>query len=291
MAASRTRTLFVTGKGGAGKSFVAAELAREGAARGLRAAVVEAAAAETRARPRTPCAEGAAEPWTRIVLDPREALRRLLMRLLRFGFLSNRLMDSRTFSAVAAAAPGLYDLVRMDYLAELATGRAGGRFDLLVVDAPASGHAVAMLEAPRRIEELVPLGPAAAVARAARALTAEAASFRAVVVALPEELSITETAELHAALERIEVGAAPTVVNGVYPERATGDQTAWLSAHPAASSDARLHAARRERQLSLAARVASPGGPPVVLTRSFGTASLEASERARLFERLVPHDA
>lgn len=273
-------TLFVTGKGGAGKSLVAGALAQEGARRGLRVALVDAVDPEDLtdlSGPRT----GRAIEF--LSLEPRSALRHLLTRLLRFGFLSDRLMDSRTFSAVAAAAPGLYDLVRLDYLRELAEGRVRGRYDLLVVNAPASGHGVGFLEAPRLVGDVVPLGPAATVARAARAFTTAGPRFRAVVVALPEELSLAETRDLHAELQRLGVAVTPTVVNGVYPARASAEQAAWLLSNPG-SSDARLYIARRERQLGLLEAMASPAGPALTLPYSFKGVAVAAADRARLFD-------
>jgi anion-transporting ArsA/GET3 family ATPase len=275
--------LFVTGKGGAGKSLVAAALAQEAERHGMRVALVDAVDAEDLTD-----LSGAPTPSKveKVVLEPRLALRHLLTRLLRFSFLSSRLMDSRTFSAVAAAAPGLSDLLRLDYLRELAHGRVRGRFDLLVVNAPASGHGVGLIEAPQKIADVLPMGPAAAVARAAREFTTDRTGFRAVVVALPEELSVAETAELHRDLERLGVSVSPTVVNGVYPERAGAEQTDWLRNH-SGSSDARLYIARRERQLALLEEIASPQGPPVVLPYLFKGLTMSAADRSRLFEAVA----
>jgi anion-transporting ArsA/GET3 family ATPase len=283
MSRPHARTLFVTGKGGAGKSLVAREVAAEAAARGVRAALVDAV---DPADATDEHVEDGAMGVERIVLDPREALRRLLGRTLRFGFLADLLMDSRTFSAVAAAAPALADLVRVDCLRELAAGRsAAGDFGLVVVNAPASGHGVAMLEAPIRIAEIASGGPGAAVAAAAREYTSDASRFRVAAVALPEELSVVETGELHAELERISVAASATVVNGVYPGLANNAQRAWL-ARSNVSGDARLYVARRERQLELTRGIASPAGEPLVLPYLFDGERLGAGDRARLFERL-----
>jgi anion-transporting ArsA/GET3 family ATPase len=281
MAARSAPTLFVTGKGGAGKSSVAQALALEAARRGMRVGLVEALDGDQRR-----CAPSTVGGIDHLVLDPRHALRHLLARLLRFGFLSDRLMDSRTFSAVAAAAPGLYDLVRLDYLRELAEGRARASFDLLVIDAPASGHGIGLLEAPHLVSELAAIGPARTVAHAARAFISQNPAFRAVVVALPEELSVAETAETHAALSRLHVSVTATVVNGVYPQRASEPQAAWLRRHEG-STDARLYLERRERQIDLADGIASPGGPRVVLPYAFAGEAIAASERSRLFEVLT----
>ena len=119
---------------------MAREVAVEAAERGLRVALVDAVDPTDSADEHV---DGAPRGVARIALDPREALRRLLGRTLRFGFLADRLMDSRTFSAVAAAAPALADLVRIDCLREVAAGNVAGAFDVVVVNAPSSGHGVA----------------------------------------------------------------------------------------------------------------------------------------------------
>jgi anion-transporting ArsA/GET3 family ATPase len=286
MSRAMAKTLFVTGKGGAGKSLVAREIAAEAAARDLRVALVDAVDPSDSSDEHVDAAVDAG--IERIVLDPREALRRLLGRTLRFGFLADRLMDSRTFSAVAAAAPALADLVRMDCVRDLARGRMAGTFDLVVVNAPASGHGVALLEAPRRIGDIAAGGPGAAVAGSARQFTCDAQCFRAVAVALPEELSVVETAELHHDLRRLNVAATATVVNGVYPALANSEQAAWLASHPV-SDDVRLYLARRERQLALAAAIESPGAP-LLLPYLFDGAQLPAVDRARLFESVNPSE-
>jgi anion-transporting ArsA/GET3 family ATPase len=143
-----------------------------------------------------------------------------------------------------------------------------------------------LLEAPHLVSELAAIGPARTVAHAARAFISQNPAFRAVVVALPEELSVAETAETHAALSRLHVSVTATVVNGVYPQRASEPQAAWLRRHEG-STDARLYLERRERQIDLADGIASPGGPRVVLPYAFAGEAIAASERSRLFEVLT----
>jgi anion-transporting ArsA/GET3 family ATPase len=182
-----------------------------------------------------------------VSLDQSRALRHLLKRLLRVRFLTNRLMDSRTFSSVAAAAPGVKDLVYLSYLADMA---GGADRDVIVVDGFASGHSVSLLTAPGRVVELVRVGPAARLAREALALIEAGGQLTAVVVSTPEELCLSETESLVDSLHDLNVPIAPIVVNGVYPARLDADQAAWLRT-TRASTDAMLHLYRRERQLEL----------------------------------------
>jgi anion-transporting ArsA/GET3 family ATPase len=282
MARRQARTLLVTGKGGVGKSLIAHELAVEAAARGLRVSLVDAVAPEDRWDERV---ESDVPSVDRFTLDTGEALHHMLARVLRFGAFADFLMDSRTCSAVAAAAPGLADFVRIDYLRELAWGRVRGRRDLVIVNAPASGHCVAMLEAPLRIGELARRGPGSAAAREAREFVQDRRAFRVAVVATPEELPVLETAELHAELARLDVSATVTLVNGVYPPLTTEEQERWLATKEV-SDDARLYLARRRRQLALTATIASPAGAPLVLPYVFETPSIPGADRARIFDVL-----
>ena len=272
----------MTGKGGVGKSLIARELALEASARGLRTTLVDAVDPADRSDEHL---ESGGLELDRFVLDTGEALHHMLARVLRFGAFADRLMDSRTFSAVAAAAPGLADFVRIDYLRELAYGHVRGRRDIVIVNAPASGHCVAMLEAPQRIAELAHRGPGATAAREARDFTTDPGTFRVGVVTLPEELPVLETAELHADLARLGVPTTITLVNGVYPALATAKQATWLE-HNDVSDDARLYLSRRERQLTLTASVTSPAGPPAVLPYLFETPCMSAADRARVFHLL-----
>ncbi|RMF23260.1 MAG: hypothetical protein D6760_05715 [Deltaproteobacteria bacterium] len=279
----RTRTLYVTGKGGAGKSFITALLAREAARRGVRTAVVELVDEQ----PSPEDTEPPKSAWLRrIVLDQRAALAHLLTRLLRLPVVARRLLDSRTFSAVSAAAPGVKEIVYLSYLRDLACGRTPHCVDLVLVNGLASGHSRALLLAPERIGRLVPLGPVSSVVGETASFVTDEARFRVAVVTTPEELAVSETEELHDVLAQAGVPVTATVVNGVYPPRLTVEQLKWVRDHDA-SSDAMLYMNRRARQLALAERVASPAGQPLLLPYFFGSSPLEARTRGRLYEALV----
>ncbi len=225
MAKKGSAVFFVTGKGGAGKSTVAALLARGAVAGGLKAELV-------RVRD----------------LDPRENLSALLLRTLRFRFLSDRLMDSSTFNAVAAAAPGLADLATLSAIVDAARPRSDAP-DVMVVDAPASGHCVALLKAPARVLDLVGRGPVATIAREALALITDVERCRAVVVTIPEDLSVAEAVQLTDQLRGLGVEPGPGIVNGVLPEFAGTAQSDWLLKSGACADSSRYLAIRR-RQLA-----------------------------------------
>jgi len=266
-----TQVLYLTGKGGVGKSFVARLLADVAASRGLRTALVRmhtdgaGDAVGNRVGAGAPDAgkgsSGAAAAT--VSLDQDRALRHLLTRVLRFRFLSNRLMDSRTFSAVASAAPGVKDLVTLSYLRDLAAGEVAPGHDLLIVDGVASGHSVPLLAAPRRVHELLRVSPAARVAADVETFVHDARRFRAVIVTLPEELCVGEAIELTADLDDLGVSMTRPIVNCIYPPGATRAQATWLREHDA-SDDSLLYLSRRERQLELATRLEHDGAQPLL---------------------------
>ena len=160
---------FVTGKGGVGKTTVAAALAVELAARQRRVLLVETAADRSLA-----AVFGAPElgPEPAVIagtlsavrLEQRALVESYFRRLLRLPFLARRLFASPTFQAVTAAAPGVIEFVVLEHLLQWTEpGRFTRRaaYDAVIVDGPASGHAVRWLHTPRQLARLVPAGPIA----------------------------------------------------------------------------------------------------------------------------------
>lgn len=293
MRTAPARIVFVSGKGGTGKSSVAEALAGHAAVdRQLRVALVRTGrtAGETGppadADQRHRHAAGKPPAFREILLDERETLERFLARVLRIGFVARRLLDSRTFSAVAAAAPGLRDLVTLTAITSLASpGRRRG-FDLVVVDAPASGHSIPLLTSPVRVLELAPLGPVAREARAAREVVTDAERFVALIVTIPEELAVTEALELYEDLVGAGVAARRIVVNGVWPGHLHDEHVPWLlTARP--SLDALLYHKRRQRQLEQIAALQRRVGPCVSLPFTFGHHELAPRAIATLLDSVL----
>ncbi len=261
------RILFVSGKGGTGKSFVAEALARSAVSHGLDVALLRVRAAagadEHGSQAAEPATTGSGSSHRRgraapsatfkeTVLDERATLEKFLTRVLRLGFVARRLLDSRTFSAIAAATPGLRDLVTLSAITALAShGRRRG-FDLIVVDAPASGHTIPLLTAPALVLDIAPLGPVAQEARAARALIANESRFLPLIVTTPEELAVTEALSLYDDLLGAGIPAPRIVVNGLWPGHLRPEHVEWLLT-TGASIDALLYEKRRRRQLELVA--------------------------------------
>lgn len=264
MPGSAPVVLFVTGKGGVGKSYISRQIARGAELAGLRTRMVATAPIRITAERESDVDES---PEV-VYLDPRRSLAAFLRRIVRLDMLSRRLMDSRTFSAVAAAAPGLTDLVTLAAITSMASDAA--HLDLLVVDAPASGHSLPLLAAPRRVLDIAPLGPVARLARESLALVSDASRTRVVVVTTAEELAVTEALELLAGLRDIGVRPARPVVNGLYSDYLDETQAHWVVEH-GASPDALLHRQRRRRQLALVERFSAQAGRPFSIAFRFAT--------------------
>jgi anion-transporting ArsA/GET3 family ATPase len=106
-------------------------------------------------------------------------------------------------------------------------GSRGGPFEIVVLDAPASGHGVSLLTAPRLLAEVIESGPVGALGRELAAFVADAERCGVVVVTSPEEMPVQEAIELAATLDE-RFGRRPDllVVNGVYPPFPAGGEAA-----------------------------------------------------------------
>jgi anion-transporting ArsA/GET3 family ATPase len=226
---SDKRLVFVTGKGGVGKSTVALALGIAAARRGLRTIVVElsgqARAAETfgAARRAGPLVEvQLAEHLHAISVGVEEALEEYLHE--RAGRVGDLLTASRAFHAFAGATPGMRELMTIGKAWELAQDprRISGKrpYDLVVVDAYATGHALGALRTPATFAEIARVGPIANQGRTIDATLRDPAQTAVLAVALPEEMPVTETLSLRQRLrEMLGLELAGAVVNACLPER------------------------------------------------------------------------
>jgi anion-transporting ArsA/GET3 family ATPase len=218
------RLIVVTGKGGVGKSAVTAALARAVAAAGRRVLAVEIG--RTRLGALLGASQGGLEPQvvspglSFASVEPEEALSDFVHGMLRFRALSRRLLESTSFQVLAAAAPGLPEFLVLQKLHSwLDTRRLGRRvFDAVVVDAPASGHSLPLLAAPRTLLTLARIGPVADKLAAVGAMLADPETTLVCLVTTPEELAVRETIELHRELaRRLDLPVGPAIVNAVPP--------------------------------------------------------------------------
>jgi anion-transporting ArsA/GET3 family ATPase len=283
------RLLVVTGKGGVGKTTVAAALGLLAARAGLRTIVAEVARRSdvTSAFEREgskPFAEvRLARDLFHISIDPQDALEEYLRDQLPAGPLVDILKRSRMFGLLAAATPGMRELLTVGKLWELAQldrrTPGAGPYDLVVVDAPATGHGVAILSAPRTFAAAAGAGPIARQGKIIDATISDPEQTGVVAVARAEELAVTETGALRHAL-RAAVGLEldRVVANALEPDRFTPRETAQLRAHRAQPGVARALSAdqRAQYQRAQLARLATlTGQQPARLTQRPGGADLE----------------
>jgi anion-transporting ArsA/GET3 family ATPase len=223
------RLVFITGKGGVGKTTVALAMGVAAAASGRKTIVCEVARQEHAShafhRGRVGFHEVELRPnlWA-ISIDPDQSMREYLELQLRVKAMGDMLARSRIFQYLAAATPGLKELVTVGKIWELAQldrrTRGGQKYDLVIVDAPATGHGIGFLQTPRTFASIARVGPIASQGQAIQRFITDHSLTGAAIVALPEEMPVNETAALEAGL-RDDVGVAVDRIymNGLYPER------------------------------------------------------------------------
>jgi anion-transporting ArsA/GET3 family ATPase len=220
-----SRVVIVAGKGGVGKTTVTAALARRAGLAGLTTLVVElegrSGLSELFGRPAlgyepsvlVPAAAGTGEVRGR-TLTPDDAL---------FEYLedhglrrvSKRLVASGAIDVVATAAPGIRDILVLGKVKQLERADVA---DVLLIDAPAAGHAITFLLSARGLLDAVRVGPVHTQAADVLELLTDPARCTVVLVTLPEETPVNELVETAFALEdRVGVSLGPVVVNGLYP--------------------------------------------------------------------------
>jgi anion-transporting ArsA/GET3 family ATPase len=234
------RVLFVMGKGGVGRSTVAAALGLAAARRGLQTVVVEVAGQHRLAGAFGPddgevlVERRIDERLYAITVDPEHAMAEYLSLQVRPRQMGELLASSRMFHYFAAAAPGLSELVTIGKIWELAQlerrTRGASRYDLVVVDAPATGHGVAMIRTPRQFAEIARVGPIAHQARTIDAFVSNRKKTGVVAVALPQEMPVNETLQLRDELQASGLGIDRVVANACYPQRFTARDAQALRA-------------------------------------------------------------
>jgi anion-transporting ArsA/GET3 family ATPase len=290
--------LVVSGKGGVGKSTLAAALGLLAAERGLRTIVAEVG---EQSRLRTLFGVGESEPggetelqeglWS-LSIDPDRALMEWLQSL--GGRVSGRVLgSSSTFQYFAAAAPGAKELVSMVKIWELTQGkrwRGRGRgYDMVVLDAPATGHALGMLDSPRTFGAIARVGPIAGQAERLQQLLQDPKRSDYIAVAHASELAVTETLELQRRLgEQLGRELRAVVVNGTLPQRFDAGELEQLSSLTTQAERVRqprsapAQAKRsREAQARTSRLPASTAGDGAATVQAAAAAARAVSERAR----------
>jgi len=236
---STSRVVIVAGKGGVGKTTVTATLAVAAARAGRNVLIVEVEGKSGLAtafnRPALGYEEQDLAPGIRgRTLTPDAALRDWLEGngLKR---ISKRLVQTGALDVIATAVPGMKDILVLGKVKGLEQSRDA---DLIIVDAPAAGHALTFLTSAQGLLDAVAVGPVRKQAADVVEMLSDPARCQVVLVTLPEETPVNEAVDTAFAIEdRVGVRLGPVVVNGCYPELAL---TAASASPAAAQADGQM---------------------------------------------------
>jgi anion-transporting ArsA/GET3 family ATPase len=217
---SSARVMIVAGKGGVGKTTVTATLATAAAGAGLSVLIVEvegkSGLAACFGRPPLGYEETELAPRVRgRTLTPDEAL---VDYLESHGLrrISKRLVRSGALEVVSSAVPGMKDILVLGKVKALELERAA---DLILIDAPAAGHAITFLMSPRGLGDAVRVGPVSKQSTDVIEMLSDPLRCQVMLVTVPEETPVNELVDTAFQLEdRIGVQLGPVVVNACYPD-------------------------------------------------------------------------
>jgi anion-transporting ArsA/GET3 family ATPase len=219
------RLILVVGKGGVGRSTVAAAIAAKCAAAGKRTLLFE-----TNANDRfgsyfdkppvgTELTQLAPNLFA-VNTSPAAALEEYGLMILKFKSVYEMVFENRVTKAFLRAIPGLddYSLLGKAWFHTTEEKRGKLIWDNIVFDMPASGHSVSMLRIPWVITDTVPEGPLTRDARTVKELLTDPARTAAVLVTLAEEMPVNEAIELEAKLSLLGIVPQQIVCNQIYPQ-------------------------------------------------------------------------
>jgi anion-transporting ArsA/GET3 family ATPase len=286
------RLLVVTGKGGTGKSTLTAALGVAAAKRGKKVLVCEVVAKE-----RVADLLGKPSSGTEIRellpnlfsvhVRPREAMREYALMTLKYETLYKIAFENAAARYFLSAAPSLAEIVMLGKVWWHATHdleRGRPRWDLVILDAPATGHGLTFLTVPEVFLRLVSEGPLARDMLGMQDLLKNPSQCSTCIVTLPEEMPANEAIELHRALKTHELPLGPLFLNGVFEPRFTPqERQAVVRGGPglaAAGEAADNHEARADLSVHyekvLREQVPQPLVKiPYLFDRHFGAGSIE----------------
>ncbi len=298
------RFLFVVGKGGVGKTTVSAAIGLAAARRGRRVLI-----AMTNVKERLSQLLGVPPIHDQVVniapnldavnMSPAAALEEYGMMILKVRAVYRAVFENRFVRAFLRGIPGLeaWAMLGKAYYHAMGHGpQSHGDHDLVLLDAPATGHGLDMLRVPQVIVDVAPPGLLRREAERALALFRDADRAGAVLVTLPEDMPTNETIELHDALrDELGIHVPALVVNQVLPQLFEPTERPLLQELPAAlpadSPIASLARAGQIRSLreavqeeSLARLTQTVSAPrvnlPLLFAPEFGRAQVEALSQA-----------
>jgi anion-transporting ArsA/GET3 family ATPase len=223
------RFLVLAGKGGVGRTTVAAALARVATRLGKRVLLAQTNAPERLGRllgcttAIGPVVSAIDERLWAVNMTPKQSLHEYGVMLLKYEPIYRAVFENKPMRSFLGAFPGLDYWTMLGKAWWHTTERENGRakYDLILLDGPASGHATAMLRVPDAVKSAMPKGPLARDAAQASALLTDEKQTAVVMVTLPEELPARETSTLAHDIRDLHMPLGPLVVNAMPPAEAT----------------------------------------------------------------------
>ncbi|MFO1518748.1 MAG: ArsA family ATPase [bacterium] len=224
------RLLIVSGKGGVGKTSVSAALGLIASRAGKKTLIAEVNAAERISQlfgvrefgyEETPLSEN----LYGINIDPKSAFEEYILEQIHSKKLYHLIFENRFVRAFLDATPGLNELLEIGKIWALTerdrdeTGK-NPKYDLVIVDAPATGHGLAFLNVPQVVSHAVRMGPLKTKAEEIVKLVQDVKKTLLILVTLAEEMPINEALEmLQSAKKNVRIATGPVILNGIYPPR------------------------------------------------------------------------
>jgi len=253
--------LVVTGKGGAGKTTLTAILGRLMAGRGKRVLLLEVDPRESLHQALGTCPSGGAVvpagPGLAIQnLQPAAVIEALVREKVPIAYFARKITESVAFRQFVEGAPGLKETALLGYAYRILQGGRRREADMVIVDAPATGHSATMLAAPGLLAQASQGGQLGDMAAELAGYLADGSRCGVALATLAEEMPVQETLELIELL-RVQQGTRPVLVvaNGMYPVPPAG---------AAPTPCARLLAARRRLNEAELARLAAAWDGPLL---------------------------
>jgi anion-transporting ArsA/GET3 family ATPase len=216
----------VVGKGGVGKTTVSAALALAAARRGKRVLLAMCNAKERVSQllevpPIGPHNQSILPGIDAVNMNPKVALEEYGMMVLKVRALYRAIFENRLVSAFLRGTPGIEAwsmLGKAQFHARELSSDGRPRYDMVVLDSPATGHGLEMLRVPKVLLDIAPPGLLRREAEHAWELFSDPVRSGALIVTLPEDMPVSESIELHAALrDELKLPVAALAVNGVIP--------------------------------------------------------------------------
>jgi anion-transporting ArsA/GET3 family ATPase len=283
------RLLIVSGKGGTGKSSISAGLALAASRAGRRTLVCELNASDRVTQllgfaPTGPRIAALQENLWAVNIRPEDAMREYALMVLRLESIYRAVFENRFVRYFLRFIPSLHELVMLGKVLYHVKEKLDGgdhRFELVVMDAPATGHAISFLSVPKVLVETVPPGALRREAERMREILEDQKLTAAVLVSLPEEMPVNETLELFGSLQsRVNILPQAVVLNSFTVERFTTDELQALQATPLllklAEDQRRLAHFSKEFRETLQQRLRVPVlTVPRLYEPTFGRSSIE----------------